>query len=216
MQSWGACLIALMVCFDGYFLLYWSCLPIMRNSVLNSYNPCFSSVYLIIWTKIPSSRCVMALIRGINSHYPCPVCLVPSEDLSDLSKIYPLRTTEKMKEIYDTAQEADTIAEREVILKEYGLRNVEVGWPWAMQTSQNLICFLIGRIDSVAERFLEAQQYWCLCSCILGSLTCVSWWPVLRSSLGSFQRNCHSFREIFLWEIRHSVMFSLYPVFPSH
>jgi len=39
-----------------------------------------------------------------------------------------------MKEIYETAQEAETIAEREVILKEYGLRNVEVGWPWAMQT----------------------------------------------------------------------------------
>ena len=69
----------------------------------------------------------MALIRGINSHYPCPICLVPAKDLSDLSKIYPLRTTEKMKEVYETAQGAGTIAEKEVMLKEYGLRNVEVG-----------------------------------------------------------------------------------------
>jgi len=68
----------------------------------------------------------MALIRGINSHYPCPVCLVPAEDLSDLSKIYPLRTTEKMKEIYETAQKAGTMAAKDVILKEYGLRDVEV------------------------------------------------------------------------------------------
>ena len=69
----------------------------------------------------------MALIRGVNSHYPCPICLIPSEELSDLSKIYPLRTTEKMKEVYKMAQEAETMAGKEVILKEYGLRNVEVG-----------------------------------------------------------------------------------------
>ena len=69
----------------------------------------------------------MTLIRGINSHFPCPVCLVPAEDLSNLSKVYPLRTTEKMKEVYETAKRADTMAEKEVILKDYGLRNVEVG-----------------------------------------------------------------------------------------
>jgi len=69
----------------------------------------------------------MTLIRGINSHYPCPVCLVPAEDLSNLSKVYPLRTTEKMKEVYETAQRAETIAAKEAILKDYGLRNVEVG-----------------------------------------------------------------------------------------
>ena len=53
--------------------------------------------------------------------------LIPAKDLSDLSKIYPLRTTETMKEVYETAQKAGTMAEKEVILKEYGLHNVEVG-----------------------------------------------------------------------------------------
>ena len=69
----------------------------------------------------------MALIQGINSRYLCPVCLVPAEDLSNLSKVYPLRTTEKMKEVYETAQRAETMAAKEAILKDYGLRNVEVG-----------------------------------------------------------------------------------------
>ena len=32
-----------------------------------------------------------------------------------------------MKEVYKMAQEAETMAGKEVILKEYGLRNVEVG-----------------------------------------------------------------------------------------
>jgi hypothetical protein len=68
----------------------------------------------------------MTLIRGINSRYPCPVCLVPAEDLSNLSNVYPLRTTEKMKEVYETAQRAGTMAEKDAVLKEYGLRDIEV------------------------------------------------------------------------------------------
>jgi len=100
----------------------------------------------------------MALIRGINSHYPCPICLVPAKELSDLSKIYPLRTTEKMKEVYETAQRAGTIAEKEVILKECGLRDVEVGLSCAMSNSK-FIWSLIWHVDAVTECFLEAQQH---------------------------------------------------------
>ena len=83
----------------------------------------------------------MALIQGVNSHYPCPVCLVPSEDLSNLSKIYPLRTTETMKEVYETAQRAETMAAKEAVLKEYGLRNVEVGLIDRQATQKILIGF---------------------------------------------------------------------------
>jgi hypothetical protein len=68
----------------------------------------------------------MALIRGINSHFPCPVCLVPAEKLSDLSLSFPLRTTETMRAVYETANKADSAAEKEAILKEYGLRDVKV------------------------------------------------------------------------------------------
>ena len=68
----------------------------------------------------------MALIRGINSHYPCPVCLVPADKLSDLSKTFKLRTTQDMKEVYEKANEADSIANKEIILKGYGLRDIKV------------------------------------------------------------------------------------------
>lgn len=71
-------------------------------------------------------RCIMALIRGLNSHRPCPVCLIPGDCLSDLSETYPLRTTETMRAIYEEAQEARTVVEKQELLKEYGLRNVKV------------------------------------------------------------------------------------------
>ncbi|KAG1730266.1 uncharacterized protein EDB91DRAFT_1239125 [Suillus paluster] len=36
--------------------------------------------------------CVMALIRGLNSACPCPICLAPREELTDHSTTYPKRT----------------------------------------------------------------------------------------------------------------------------
>jgi len=68
----------------------------------------------------------MALIRGLNSHRPCPVCLIPGDCLSDLSETYPLRTTETMRAVYEEGQQARTVAEKQEILKEYGLRDVKV------------------------------------------------------------------------------------------
>ena len=68
----------------------------------------------------------MALVWGFRSLYPCPVCLVPAADLSNLSKDFPLRTTETMRDVYNAAQSARTAEEKENILKEYGLRDVEV------------------------------------------------------------------------------------------
>ncbi|KAG1897469.1 uncharacterized protein F5891DRAFT_1191930 [Suillus fuscotomentosus] len=39
-------------------------------------------------------QCVMALIRGFNSACPCPICLVPKDQLTDHSTTYPTRTIE--------------------------------------------------------------------------------------------------------------------------
>ena len=47
----------------------------------------------------------MALIRGVKANYPCPICLVPKEDLSNLSNTYELRTTASMQGIWSVAQE---------------------------------------------------------------------------------------------------------------
>lgn len=67
----------------------------------------------------------MALIRGATGNYPCPICLVPHDELADVTKSFPLRSTESMKEIYQVAQGLNA-ADREVYLKDVGLRNIEV------------------------------------------------------------------------------------------
>ena len=69
----------------------------------------------------------MAAIRGIGSAFPCPVCLASSEEMPALGGGLEHRSTEKMKQIYDTAEEESTAAERENDLKAAGLRRVEVG-----------------------------------------------------------------------------------------
>lgn len=90
----------------------------------------------------------MALVRGLNSYCPCPVCLIPGECLSELSKTYPLRTTEAMKEVYERAQEAETVAGKEMILKEYSLRDVKVRCmnPMVFLTNLPFVRIFFGRL----------------------------------------------------------------------
>lgn len=67
----------------------------------------------------------MALIRGVNSKFPCPVCLVPKEEICK-GVVSDLRTTETMEMVYNEAKEMDTAGERENLLKSFSLRDVEV------------------------------------------------------------------------------------------
>ncbi|KAG1889652.1 uncharacterized protein F5891DRAFT_926277, partial [Suillus fuscotomentosus] len=47
---------------------------------------------ILILSADYEEQCVMALIRGLNSACPCPICLVPREELTDHSMTYPKRT----------------------------------------------------------------------------------------------------------------------------
>ncbi|KAJ7046207.1 hypothetical protein C8F04DRAFT_1322991, partial [Mycena alexandri] len=69
--------------------------------------------------------CVMALIRGLQGLYPCPVCFVPWNEQSDLLTEHPLRTGKESEEILEDARSKRTAAERDQHLKDHGLRNVE-------------------------------------------------------------------------------------------
>lgn len=71
------------------------------------------------------ARCFMALIRGTNSKFPCPVCLVPGDELCK-GRVYALRTTETMEKVYDEACQMSTASERNNHLKGYGLRYAQV------------------------------------------------------------------------------------------
>lgn len=67
----------------------------------------------------------MAAIRGTRANFPCPICLVPGDELLNLGQQYPLRTTESMQQVFDTAATLNR-TESEALLKDFGLREVKV------------------------------------------------------------------------------------------
>lgn len=70
-------------------------------------------------------RCVMSLIRGVKSKHPCPICLIPSDKLSDRLAVYPLRSAKESQEhVRRTA--TMTAQDRNSELQKLGLRPVEV------------------------------------------------------------------------------------------
>ncbi|KAJ6553889.1 hypothetical protein B0H10DRAFT_1848500, partial [Mycena sp. CBHHK59/15] len=78
--------------------------------------------------------CVMALIRGLQGLYPCPICFVPWNEQSDLSTEHPLRTAKGSEGILENARTKRTVAEREELLKDNSLRDVENAF-WKIEGS---------------------------------------------------------------------------------
>ena len=68
----------------------------------------------------------MALIRGLMGLYPCPICFVPWDEQSDLTTENPLRTGIESQEILKNARAQRLLGEREEILKDHGLRDIDV------------------------------------------------------------------------------------------
>ena len=69
---------------------------------------------------------MMALIWGVQSKFPCPVCLVPKDEQSNLSKLFPLRSASQSQYIVGKAEAQERQADAEELLKAYGLRGVKV------------------------------------------------------------------------------------------
>lgn len=67
----------------------------------------------------------MALIRGATGNIPCPVCLVPHDEMADLAKSYPMRSTQSMREIYEDSR-ALNAKDKDQHLKDVGLRDIQV------------------------------------------------------------------------------------------
>ncbi|TFK19099.1 hypothetical protein FA15DRAFT_709284 [Coprinopsis marcescibilis] len=88
--------------------------------------------FIVILASDYEEQCIMAMIRGIRSLFPCPVCMIPAEEQSDLSKLWPLRTMAWMEKVY-----RETIGmskeNRNKALKAFGLRAVEnVFWQFEL------------------------------------------------------------------------------------
>ncbi|KAH9477174.1 hypothetical protein JR316_0011092 [Psilocybe cubensis] len=80
--------------------------------------------FVLIISADYEEQCVIALTRGATSNYPCPICLVPNDALSNLTACYPIRSAAGMERIHSEAQKLNA-KDREEHLKRYGLRNVE-------------------------------------------------------------------------------------------
>ncbi|KAJ6572551.1 hypothetical protein DFH09DRAFT_916657, partial [Mycena vulgaris] len=77
----------------------------------------------IINSSLTSISCVMALIRGLQGLYPCPICFVPWNEQSDLSTDHLVRTGNGSQEIVEQARAQHTAADRDELLKDNGLRD---------------------------------------------------------------------------------------------
>ncbi|KAH9038489.1 hypothetical protein EDB85DRAFT_2287447 [Lactarius pseudohatsudake] len=70
-------------------------------------------------------QCVMSLTRGAMSNFPCPICLVKHDKLTDLTKNWPRRTAAHTQEIVQQAQSFTCARDCEALLSKFGLRNVQ-------------------------------------------------------------------------------------------
>ena len=68
----------------------------------------------------------MALTRGVKGLFPCPVCLVPQSEQSDLTKSYKLRTAEESKSIVVKALKEPNASRQNQMTKLQSLRPVMV------------------------------------------------------------------------------------------
>jgi hypothetical protein len=67
---------------------------------------------------------MMSLIRGAQCKCLCPVCLVPHEELSDLTKTHAIRSAKDTQAALDVYQQSKS--QGEALLKALGLRAVAV------------------------------------------------------------------------------------------
>ncbi|KAG1889164.1 hypothetical protein F4604DRAFT_1915011 [Suillus subluteus] len=85
---------------------------------------CWFFLLILILSSDFEEQSTMALTRGVRALWPCPVCLIPHNKLSDMLHHYPHHTSCDSQAILATTQERETTEEREEVLKEYGLHDV--------------------------------------------------------------------------------------------
>ncbi|KAK0478073.1 hypothetical protein EDD18DRAFT_1443623 [Armillaria luteobubalina] len=71
-------------------------------------------------------QCVMALTRGVQSKFPCNICLVPKGHLLEMEETYNLRTMPWAQDIFKQAKEISNATDRNEFLKKFGLQFIEL------------------------------------------------------------------------------------------
>ena len=68
----------------------------------------------------------MSLTHGAASNFPCPICLVDRDKLTDLTKTWPLRTAAQSQELVKQAQGLTCVSNCEALLSSQGLHDINV------------------------------------------------------------------------------------------
>ncbi|KAI6099065.1 hypothetical protein F5141DRAFT_1190670 [Pisolithus sp. B1] len=92
---------------------------------------CFFPVVLILSADY-EEQAVMALVHGIKSNFPCPMGLVPRNDISKFPAQCELHTSAKVIKVLQEARSQETTEKREQILMQQGLHDIDLGdhlWP---------------------------------------------------------------------------------------
>ncbi|KAK0474683.1 hypothetical protein EDD18DRAFT_1116421 [Armillaria luteobubalina] len=71
-------------------------------------------------------QCVMALTRGVQSKFPCNICLVSKGCLLEMEETYNLQTMPWAQDIFKQAKEISNTTDRNEFLKKFSLRFIEV------------------------------------------------------------------------------------------
>jgi hypothetical protein len=69
---------------------------------------------------------MMALICGTTSKWPCPICFVSADELSNITKTWMLRTAVHTQDVLRQAHAIQSVTEHEKLLTEHGIRDVDM------------------------------------------------------------------------------------------
>ncbi|KAG2144311.1 hypothetical protein DEU56DRAFT_870425 [Suillus clintonianus] len=101
---------------------------------------------ILILSADYEEQCMMSLIRGVQCKCPCPVCLVPHEELSDLSKTFAIRSLKDAQAALEVYRHSKTQGEQ--LLKVLGLRPVTNVF-WSIERSDPHDALSIDRLHTV-------------------------------------------------------------------
>ncbi|KAG2112054.1 uncharacterized protein F5147DRAFT_744680 [Suillus discolor] len=119
---------------------------------------CILNPIILILSADYEEQSVMALIHGLMGKFPCPICLVPHDELYKTSNIYPLRTSAGAKALRVQARESTTLEAREQILSSESLRDVDNSFDTMENT--DLIVFAA---HNVFRQDQDSEAYLLLC-----------------------------------------------------
>ncbi|KAI6037443.1 hypothetical protein BKA83DRAFT_4460325 [Pisolithus microcarpus] len=85
---------------------------------------CFFPIVLILSADY-EEQAVMALICGIKSNFPCPICLIPHDHISDFPAQCKLWTSKNVLKVLEDVCSQDTQEKKEQILIQQGLHDID-------------------------------------------------------------------------------------------